>query len=348
MELKRIFLALVLGSVLFGCVPLKQLSNSKQATEQLQDSNQLLKEENRNLSVENNELDGKIISLQRKLADFEERSKTIQQQNNELEYANQQLSKNQNELERQINVLKEGSSEEISKLLSELQVYQSDLQEREDRVRKAQELLDKQQQKLLAAQNELREKEQKLNEAETIQAEQRAKLMELQGALEKQKAAVADLRNKLNRALVGFYDQGLSVYEKNGKVYVSLEENLLFKTGSYNLDPKGQEALKSLGDVLASNPNINIMVEGHTDDVPLTGTGQVKDNWDLSAMRATAVTKIILLNSEIDPKRITSAGRGEFFPLDPAKTPDARRKNRRTEIILTPNLSEVFEIIQAN
>lgn len=348
MKIKRIFFALVLTSMLFACTPFKQLTSNNQATEKLQDSNQLLKEENRNLSVENNELDGKIISLQRKLVDFEERSKNIQKQNNDLEYANQQLSKNQKELERQISILKEGSSEEISKLLSELQVYQSDLQEREDRVRKAQELLDQQQQKLLAAQNELREKEQKLKEAETIQAEQQAKLMELQGALEKQKAAVSDLRNKLNRALMGFYDQGLSVYEKNGKVYVSLEENLLFKTGSYNLDPKGQEALKSLGDVLASNTNIYIMVEGHTDDVPLTGTGQIKDNWDLSVMRATAVTKIILQNNKIDPKRITSAGRGEFFPLDPAKTPEARKKNRRTEIILTPNLSEVFEIIQAN
>nr|HPR61385.1 OmpA family protein [Prolixibacteraceae bacterium] len=286
--------------------------------------------------------------LQRKLADMEVRSKKLSQNSSELEYENQRLSTAQKELEKQIAILKEGSSEEISKLLSELQIYQNNLQERKDRVRKAEELLAQQQEQLKQAQKTLAEKEQKLSESEAIQAEQQARLMELQDALDKQKQAVADLRSKLNNALMGFYDQGLSVYEKNGKVYVSLEENLLFKTGSYNLDPKGQEALKSLSGVLAGNPQINIMVEGHTDDVPLSGSGQIKDNWDLSVMRATAVTKIILQNAQIDPKRITAAGRGEYFPLDEAKTPEARRKNRRTEIILTPNLSEVFDIIQAN
>ena len=166
--------------------------------------------------------------------------------------------------------------------------------------------------------------------------------------MDKQKNAVQSLKEKLNHALRGFYDQGLSVFEKNGKVYVSLEDNLIFKTGSYNLDPKGQAALQSLSEVLANNPNINIMVEGHTDNIPLVGTGQVKDNWDLSVMRATAVTKIILANTKVDPKRITAAGRGEFIPLDKNSTAEARKKNRRTEIILTPDLSEVLEILQSN
>jgi chemotaxis protein MotB len=177
-------------------------------------------------------------------------------------------------------------------------------------------------------------------------ANQQAKLQELQNALDEQSAAVASLKNKLNTALRGFYDQGLSVYEKNGKVYVSLEEQLMFKTGSYTLDPKGKEAIRSLGEVLASNPEINILVEGHTDNVPLNGAAQIKDNWDLSVMRATAVTKIILNNTNIAPNRITASGRGEFVPLEEGETPEARKKNRRTEIILTPNLSEVLDIIQ--
>lgn len=348
MDIKKIIFAAVLGTALMACVPLKQFDDAKKKSESLQESNEQLKEENRKLTVENNELDGQIMNLQRKVADWEEKSKTIRQRNEELEFANQRLTSNQKELERQISILKEGSSEEISKLLSELQIYQRDLQEREDKVKQAQELLEKQQEQLNLAQAELKEKEQKLKQAEEVLAEQQSKLIELQDALEKQKQAVTDLRNKLNHALMGFYDQGLSVYEKNGKVYVSLEENLLFQTGSYNLDPKGQEALKSLSEVLANNPDITIMVEGHTDDVPLSGAGTIKDNWDLSVMRATAVSKIILQNTKIDPKRITAAGRGEYTPLDPAKTPDARRKNRRTEIILTPNLSEVFEIIQSN
>jgi chemotaxis protein MotB len=348
MEIKKIVFAVLIVSALGACVPLKQFDDLKKKSETFQESNLQLKDENRKLTVETNELDGQIINLQRRVVDFEERSKALSQRNEELEYANQRLTQSQKELERQISILKEGSSEEISKLLSELQLFQSDLQDREDRVRQAQELLKRQQDQLGQAQAELKEKEQKLQESQAIQAEQQAKLMELQDALDKQKQAVTDLRNKLNHALRGFYDQGLSVYEKNGKVYVSLEENLLFRTGSYNLDPKGQEALKSLSEVLANNAEIYIMVEGHTDDVPLSGTGAVKDNWDLSVMRATAVTKIILNNKRIDPKRITAAGRGEYFPLDPAKTPEARRKNRRTDIILTPNLSEVFQIIQAN
>ncbi|MBN2262191.1 MAG: OmpA family protein [Prolixibacteraceae bacterium] len=348
MEIKKIIFATVLLGSMVACVPLKQFSDVKSKNGALEQSNQQLKDNVRQLTVENNELDGQILNLQRKLADMEERSKKLSKNSSELEYENQRLTTAQKELEKQIAILKEGSSDEISKLLSELQIYQNNLQEREDRVRKAEELLAQQQEQLKLAQAALAEKEQKLREAEAIQAEQQARLMELQDALDKQKQAVADLRNKLNNALMGFYDQGLSVYEKNGKVYVSLEENLLFKTGSYNLDPNGQEALKSLSGVLAGNPQINIMVEGHTDDVPLSGSGQIKDNWDLSVMRATAVTKIILQNAQIDPKRITAAGRGEYFPLDEAKTPEARRKNRRTEIILTPNLSEVFDIIQAN
>jgi len=173
-------------------------------------------------------------------------------------------------------------------------------------------------------------------------------LVELQAALNSQKEAMDALKGKLGQALRGFYDQGLTVHEKNGKIYVSLEEKLLFQTGSYSVDPKGQEAIKELSKVLANNKDINIMVEGHTDDVPLTGTGQIKDNWDLSVMRATAVCRILLSNASIDPKRITTSGRSQYIPLDAAKTAEARKKNRRTEIILTPNISEVLKLIQSN
>jgi chemotaxis protein MotB len=127
-----------------------------------------------------------------------------------------------------------------------------------------------------------------------------------------------------------------------------MEENLLFATGSTTVQPKGVEALKKLAKVLDQNSDINIMVEGHTDDQPMNGKGEIKDNWDLSVMRATSVTKIILNGSDIDPKRITAAGRGEYFPIDPAKTADARKKNRRTEIILTPKLDELLKVLDAS
>lgn len=334
MKYGKLLAASVLGLMIFACVPQKQFSDLKKKSQSIEDNNQLLKEENRDLTVQLNELDGKFSTLERKYFELENQSKKLREQNSDLLQKNERLNKNQEDLERQIDLLKDGSSGEISKLLKELQALQTNLQDREDRVRMAQDKLDDQEKKLKDAQESL--------------AKQQARLQELQKALDDQKAAVSSLKNKLNTALRGFYDQGLTVYEKNGKVYVSLEEQLLFKTGSYSLDPKGQEAIKSLSEVLAANPEINILVEGHTDDVPLTGTGQIKDNWDLSVMRATAVTKIILNNTKIQPGRITASGRGEFVPLDAAKTPEARRKNRRTEIILTPDLSAVLEIIQSN
>jgi chemotaxis protein MotB len=333
---------------LFSCVPVNQLTDAKKRAEKLQDENMLLKDKNRELEVENNELDGQIVQLQKRYEDLKKKVEGLQDERDKLQYENEQLKQNQKELEEQISILKEGSSDEISKLLSELQGLQEDLQEREDRVYQAEEALKEREEELAKAQAELKTRQQQLTNAEEELAQQQARLIELEDALNNQKKAVTELKNKLNTALRGFYDQGLSVNERNGKVYVSLEENLLFKTGSYSVDPAGQKALESLSGVLAANPDINIMVEGHTDDVPLNGSGQIKDNWDLSVMRATSVTKIILQNAEIDPSRITAAGRSKYVPLENAKTPEARRKNRRTEIILTPDLSEVFDIIQTN
>jgi len=323
-----------LAICLSSCVPVKQYTEMKSKVDSCQKANDALKDENRNLTVDINELDGKIVALQKKIFDLEQESEKLKKEKQIISDQKEILDKSQRELENQINRIKDGSSEEITKLLSELQTLQSDLQERENRV-KASEL-------------ELTNKEQKLQAALEQSKSQQAKLLELQEAISKQQGSVNELKGKLANALRGFYNQGLSVNEKNGKVYVSLEEQLLFQSGSYSVDPKGQEALKSLSEVLANNADINIMVEGHTDDVPLNGSNQIKDNWDLSVMRATSVAKIILNNKKIDPKRITAAGRGEFFPLVVGKTPEARKKNRRTEIILTPNLTEVFKILQTN
>jgi chemotaxis protein MotB len=125
-----------------------------------------------------------------------------------------------------------------------------------------------------------------------------------------------------------------------------MDEKLLFQSGSTVVDPNGVQALKQLSQVLSRNPEISIMIEGHTDDVPFRKGSSIKDNWDLSVLRATSIVRILLESSNIDPTRLTVAGRGEFLPVDPADTPEARRKNRRTEIILSPDLSEVFRILE--
>lgn len=176
--------------------------------------------------------------------------------------------------------------------------------------------------------------------------EQRVK--ELERILEEKDKAVNELKNRVSSALLSFKDSDLTVDIRNGKVYVSLSEKLLFKSGSYAVDPKGADALKKVANVLKTQPEINVMVEGHTDDVPIAkGNGCVDDNWDLSVLRATSIVNI-LSGEGVTPTKLVAAGRGEFLPIATGKTPDIRQKNRRTEIILTPKLDELFQILEAN
>ncbi|KAA9331259.1 OmpA family protein [Adhaeribacter soli] len=174
------------------------------------------------------------------------------------------------------------------------------------------------------------------------------KLKELQRILDEKDKAVANLRTKVNNALLGFNSKDLTVNVKNGKVYVSLSEQLLFKSGSTKVDKKGQDALEKLAKALKDQEDVNVVVEGHTDDVPISkGTAGMKDNWDLSVLRATEITRI-LTDAGLPGSRVTPSGRAENVPLEAAKTADARQKNRRTEIILTPKLDELFQILEKN
>ena len=172
------------------------------------------------------------------------------------------------------------------------------------------------------------------------------RLAELQRVLDEKEKAVANLRNSVSKALLGFNDKDLTIDVRNGKVYVSLAEQLLFNSGSTKVDPKGVDALKKLAAVLKEQQDVNVLVEGHTDDVPIArGTVGMQDNWDLSVLRATEITRI-LANAGVDPHRVTPSGRSKYVPLDEATTKEARQKNRRTEIILTPKLDELFQILE--
>ena len=174
------------------------------------------------------------------------------------------------------------------------------------------------------------------------------RLTELEEMLAAKDSAVRALRNSVSAALLGYKDKGLSVEMKNGKVYVMMEERLLFASGSTVVDAKGVDALRDLGKVLEKNNDISILIEGHTDNVPMNGSGEIRDNWDLSVMRATSVVKILMANSKINPLRLTAAGRGEHLPLDKANTADARKKNRRIEVILTPRLDDILKLLETN
>jgi len=193
------------------------------------------------------------------------------------------------------------------------------------------------------------ELEQRQKELTATQAELKAKAQrmdELDRRLQAQNDAMSSLRKKVSDALVNFKAEDLTVSMKDGKVYVSLSEQLLFASGSAKVDPKGAEALGKLAEVLRANADISVMVEGHTDTIPIR-TSNFKDNWDLSTARATSIVRLLTATYSVPSQRVQASGRGEFVPIASNATPEGRAKNRRTEIILVPKLDELFEIVGA-
>jgi chemotaxis protein MotB len=176
-------------------------------------------------------------------------------------------------------------------------------------------------------------------------ADQQKRLETLQGMIDQQKKTTDDLRRKMSDALVKFNSNELSVSVKNGKVYVSLQENLLFPSGSASVNVKGKEALGKLAEVLNQNPDINVNIEGHTDSIPIRG--RFEDNWALSVARATSIVRILTKDYHIEPLRIIASGHSQYDPVDTNTTTDGRGRNRRTEIILSPKLDELYKLIES-
>jgi chemotaxis protein MotB len=176
--------------------------------------------------------------------------------------------------------------------------------------------------------------------------ERSQRVEELEAMLKAREEAIASIRRQVSDALLGFEGKGLTISTRDGKVYVSMEDKLLFRSGSYEIGREGEKAVRDLAKVLVANPDINVMVEGHTDDVRYTPNAYLKDNLDLSAKRATTVVRLLLENKEIAPERIVAAGRGESLPIAEGKTAEARAKNRRTEIILTPKYDELMKLME--
>lgn len=193
---------------------------------------------------------------------------------------------------------------------------------------------------------EIRNRDSRLADAQRNIEEQAARLRELEAALSAKDSAMAELRNTIANALVDFSSDELAVHHKDGKVYVSLEEQLLFASGKYDVNDKGVQALRKIAGVLASHSELDIVVEGHTDNVPYNGRGVLIDNWDLSVKRATSVLRILLETGKMPASRIQASGRADSVPVDQANTSEARRKNRRTEIILAPNLDQILSTLK--
>jgi chemotaxis protein MotB len=235
-------------------------------------------------------------------------------------------------------------SEETAQRIIENSRYENgrlstDLNAKNEALKNKERELHEQEASLISAQNKNRELSASL-------ALREKRVAELEGILKSKDSAVLALKASIQKALLGFQNQGLSIEVRNGKVYVSMEEKLLFKSGSITVDPEGEKALMALAKALNTYEDVSILVEGHTDNVPMKSS-TIKDNLDLSVLRATSITRLLTANGKVDPKRVTSAGRGEYFPIDPSNTSEARAKNRRTDIILTPKLDELLSILNS-
>lgn len=220
---------------------------------------------------------------------------------------------------------------ETKELLNQLEKTQSELFAKEDELNKSTSNLEEKERKLLSSQKEL--------ELRSL------RVAELEAIINRKDSIVTALKQKISKALIGLEGDGLTIVQRNGKVYISLEEDLLFASGKYEVNQTGKQALDKLSDALSYQKDIEILVEGHTDSIPLSGRGLVKDNWDLSVMRATSVVKRLTSNTNLDPTQLIAAGRSEFVPLLTNNTSDGRSKNRRIEMILSPNLDDLFKLL---
>ncbi len=223
-------------------------------------------------------------------------------------------------------------AKETKELLDQLETTQSELFAKEDQLNKSTLELEEKERKLLDSQNEL--------ELRSL------RVAELEAIINRKDSMVTALKQKISKALIGLEGDGLTIEQRNGKVYISLEEDLLFASGKYEINQTGRQALDKLSDALSYQKDLEILVEGHTDSIPLSGRGLVKDNWDLSVMRATSVVKRLTSNTNLDPTQLIAAGRSEFVPISSNETSEGRGENRRIEMILSPNLDDLFKLLE--
>ena len=317
--IRKIALACVVLSLTTSCVSKKiyqdlenKYADLKKEHNALSDENGLLKTDKNQLELDNNklqsELDKTKAERDKLAADYAATKKSLD--NLKASYA---------ALEKDSNDALEANINKNRQLLAELEAKQKALAAEQDRLNKLKKDL----------------------EASST------RLAELEKMMADKEAAMKKLKETLTKSLKAFEGKGLTVTEKDGKVYVSMENKLLFESGSWTVGTEGKKAVDLVGKVLGDNPDISVLIEGHTDNDKITGTigGGVENNWDLSTKRATAIVNILSANAKIKKENLTAAGRGEYAPLMSNETAEGKAKNRRIEIILTPKLDEISKML---
>ena len=305
---------------MISCVPVKKYRELEANYNKCMQEHAMYKSKSIDYENQVKELNVLLENLQRDLSTLKADTTSLGRQYRDLRIEHAKALETNAALEKKYAETVTAGSAEHARLINELEATRVELQRKEDRLNELEEELN-------ARSRALDEKEKRINELESIIAAK--------------DEAVRMLKEKIAAALRGFADKGITVEERDGRIYVSMEAQLLFASGKTDVNKEGQGALIDLAKVLETQQDIDILVEGHTDVDPMVSSTSPKDNWELSVLRATSVVKIMLTNSKMDPKRITAGGRSEYVPVDPAN----KAKNRRIEIIITPDLSKLFELI---
>lgn len=318
--IKKLSLIAVIATLAISCV-------SPKVYKELEDKYTNLKKEHRQLSDDNETLQNAKNKLENSLKDLQKNYDDAVAKRDKLQSDYNALKANYDNLTASYEALEKNSSAAIAENSKKNRELLAQLEAKEQ---------------ALAAENTRLEALKK-------QLEDRSnRVAELEAVIAAKDKAMTDLKNAISRALTDFEGKGLTVEQRDGKVYVSMENKLLFSSGSWAVGGQGRQAVQQLGAVLADNPDIAILIEGHTDNVPYKGNSQLSGNWDLSTKRATAIVNILRENANINPENLTAAGRGEYAPIATNDTAEGKAKNRRIEVILTPKLDELSRLLNEN
>ncbi len=297
---------------------------SKKIYEDLESKYANLKQENRRLSDANRDLETALNQAQNDLAKLQKDYDATLAQRNKLQSDYDATKANLDNLKASYDALEKNSSAAIAENVKKNRELLAQLEAKEQ---------------ALAAENARLDQLKKELEARS------QRVAELENVIASKEAEMRQLKDAISQALTNFEGKGLTVEQRDGKIYVSMENKLLFQSGSWAVGAQGKQAVQQLGSVLADNPDINILIEGHTDNVPYKGNSQLSGNWDLSTKRATAIVNILRENTAINPKNLTAAGRGEYAPVASNDNAEGKAKNRRIEVILTPKLDEISKLL---
>ncbi len=322
--MKKFLLFLIVSGLAAGCVPIRKFKELQTSYDQSQEELARLKMQNSEFSMTLKEIEAGRNRLLRSVKALEADTTSRGKQLRVLKRSYQELNDSYELLIENNSSLIARNAEENRRLLEEMQVLEAKLQGKEDSLRLRAGEMDRISNALMARE---------------------AKVNELQRMLTEKDSATEALRKNVANALLGFRGKGVNVEEKDGRVYVTLDNSLLFGSGKWEVEAEGIRALDQLATVLAENPDINILIEGHTDDDQYYGGQVIRDNWDLSVMRATSVVRILTRNKGVDPTRVTAAGRSEYIPIASNESDGGKAKNRRIEIILIPDYQALLNLI---